>query len=50
MLQDTHLTKKVNKIKFQWEYEVFFSSFKSNARGVATLVKNNCEYKSFSVI
>lgn len=51
MLQDTHFTKEdENIIKTQWGYEVFFSSFKSNARGVATLVNNNCEFKSLNVI
>lgn len=51
MLQDTHFTKEdENIIKTQWGYKVFFSSFKSNARGVATLVNNNCEFKSLNVI
>jgi hypothetical protein len=28
-----------------WGYKAFFSSFKSNSRGVAILFNNNCEEK-----
>lgn len=43
-LQDTHFTEKEeNMIKSQWGYKAFFSSFKSNSRGVAILFNNNCE-------
>lgn len=43
-LQDTHFTEKEeNMIKLQWGYKAFFSSFKSNSRGVAILFNTNCE-------
>lgn len=45
-----YMLEDENIIKMRCGYKVFFSSFKSNARGVATLVNNNCEFKSLNVI
>ena len=43
-LQDTHfVTKDESMIKALWGYKAFFSSYKSNSRGVATLINNNCD-------
>ena len=45
-LQDTHFTgKEENYIRSQWGYEAYFSSFTSQARGVAIFINNNFEYK-----
>lgn len=49
-LQETHFTKKEEKyIRAQWGYESFFSSFSSQAKGVAILFNNNFEYKVHKV-
>ena len=48
-LQDTHFMEKdENMIRTQWGYKAFFSSFKSNSRGVAILFNNNCEVKIYN--
>ena len=46
-LQDVHWVERMeDQIRAEWGLEwVFFSSFKSNARGVAILFNNNFEYK-----
>lgn len=45
-LQDTHFTQNEEKyIRAQWGYECFFSSFNSQARGVAIMFNNNFEFK-----
>ncbi len=46
LLQDTHFTKREhNYIRAMWEYDCFFSSYTSQARGVAVLINNTFEYK-----
>ena len=45
-VQDTHFTKKEEKyIRSLWGYESFFSSYNSQARGVAIFINNNFEFK-----
>ena len=45
-LQDTHFVNKDESFtRTLWGYKAFFSSFKSNSRGVAILFNNNCEVK-----
>ena len=45
-LQDTHFTKEQEPlITTEWGYKCIFSSFSSNARGVAFLFKNNFEFE-----
>lgn len=45
-IQDTHFVNtNENLIQTQWVYTVFFNSYKSNSRGVAILLNNNCEIK-----
>ena len=47
-LQDTHFSPDQEQIiKNEWGYNTYFSSFKSNARGVAILLNNNFEFKVF---
>ena len=44
-LQDTHFTCENEKsIRSSWDYECYFSSFTSNARGTAILFNNNFEF------
>lgn len=48
-LQDTHFHPSMeSRIKAEWGYEVFFSSYTTNSRGVAILVNNNVECKVIS--
>ena len=45
-LQDVHFeSKQENQIAAEWGLDAYFSSFKSNSRGVAILLNNNFEYK-----
>ena len=45
-LQDVHCAANMeDRIRAEWGLECYFSSFKSNARGVAILFNNNFEYK-----
>ena len=45
-LVDTHSVTSVEKLwKSEWGFEAFFSSFKSNSRGVAILFKNTFGYE-----
>ena len=45
-LQDTHFKKSLEPyIQAQWGYKCIFSSYTTNARGVAILLNNNFEYK-----
>ena len=45
-LQDTHFTpQKELDIRNQWGFDAYFSSYTSNARGVAILFNNNFEFK-----
>jgi exonuclease III len=45
-LQDVHLTKEMESVvRAEWGLNCYFSSYKSNARGVAILFNNNFEYK-----
>lgn len=44
-LQDTHFTKKEeNYIRSQWGFDCYFSSYSSEARGVAIMLNNNFEF------
>jgi exonuclease III len=44
-LQDTHfISDDENFIQAQWGYKAYFSSFKSNSRGVAVLLNNNFDF------
>ena len=46
LLQDTHFDSKLESyITAEWGYSCYFSSFSSNARGVAILFNNNFEFK-----
>ena len=46
LLQDTHFTSGIEeRIKREWGYDAYFSSFASNSRGVAILINNNIQYK-----
>jgi exonuclease III len=48
-LQDVHFEKDMeNKVRAEWGLNCFFSSFKTNARGVVILFNNNFEYKVHS--
>lgn len=45
-LQDTHFTQEHEDfLRNEWGYNAYFSSFKSNSRGVAILLNNNFESK-----
>ena len=45
-LQDTHFTKNIEKIiRAEWGYQVYFSSYTSQSRGVAIFIRNNFEFK-----
>ena len=45
-LQDTHFTKDIeNRVRCEWGFDAYFSSFSSNSRGVCILFNNNFEYK-----
>ena len=45
-LQDTHFEKKMEAhVLAEWGYTGFFSSYRSNARGVAIMFNNNFEFK-----
>ena len=45
-LQDTHFDPKLDKyISSEWGYTCFFSSYRSNSRGVAVMFSNNFEFK-----
>ena len=45
-LQDTHFTNSCEKDIYNvWGYQCFFSSYRSNSRGVAILFNNNFDFK-----
>ena len=45
-LQDVHFVKDMEKmVRAEWGLDCYFSSYKSNARGVAVLFNNNFEFK-----
>ena len=45
-LQDVHINSKLeNCVKSEWGYEIFFSSYTLNSRGVMVLLNNNFEQK-----
>ena len=45
LLQDTHWTPELNSsIMGEWGFKAYFSSHKSNARGVAILRNNSFEF------
>ena len=45
-LQDTHFEDKLEKqIRSEWGYEIYFSNYTSQARGVAILFNNNFDFK-----
>ena len=45
-LQDVHFEKDIEKkVRSEWGLDCYFSSFKSNARGVAIFINNDFEYK-----
>ena len=47
-LQDTHFTiEKENLIRSEWGHKCFFSSFSSNARGVAIFMNTNFEFEIY---
>ena len=49
-LQDTHWTDKdYNYLKTIWGDEIYLSGTKTNARGVAILIRNNFEFKIINV-
>ena len=49
-LQDTHFDEKLESyVSAEWGYKCFFSSFKTNSRGVAILFNNNFEFKVVDV-
>ena len=44
-LQDTHFEESMEKyVLSEWGYQGYFSSYQSNARGVAILFNNNFEF------
>ena len=46
LLQETHSTRETRDIwKNEWGGEIYFSHGKSNARGVAVLIKNGLDHK-----
>ena len=46
MLQDTHWSPELNNyISSEWGFRAFFSSYKSNSRGVAILLDNTFEFE-----
>ena len=46
LLQDTHFTPGIeDRITREWGYNAYFSSYRSNSRGVAILFNNNIDYK-----
>ena len=46
-LQGCHFTPEMeNNVRSMWGFDCFFSSFRSNSRGVAILIKNNFEFKA----
>ena len=51
-LQDTHFTRGTDEklVRARWCNDCYFSSFKSNSRGVAILFDNNFDYKVHSFI
>ena len=50
LLQDTHFSPELEeRVKREWGYDAYFSSFTSNSRGVAILINNNIEYKLINV-
>lgn len=50
-LQETHLTVADHvKLGCQWKGQIFFSSFSSQARGVATLISNKVQFQQDRVI
>ncbi len=45
-LQDVHFEKDIeNNIRSEWGLDCYFSSYKSNSRGVAIFINNDFEYK-----
>ena len=49
-LQDVHFLKKYERIiEAEWGYKCVFSSYRSDARGVAVLFNNNFEFKIHKV-
>ena len=50
LLQDTHFTPELeDRIKREWGFDAYFSSYNSNSRGVAILINSNIEYKLVNV-
>ena len=51
LLQDTHFTCDIEeRISREWGYDCYFSSFRSNSRGVSILINNNIEYKLINLL
>ena len=51
LLQDTHFHPSIeDRIKREWGFDIYFSSYNSNSRGVAILVNNNIEYKCLNAV
>ena len=51
LLQDTHFTCDIEgRVSGEWGYDCYFSSFRSNSRGVAILINNNFEYKMIDML
>ena len=45
-LQDTHFDKKMEPyVTAEWGYKAYFSSYRTNSRGVAVFFNNNFEFK-----
>ena len=52
-LEDTHIENSEvveKKVRAEWGFDCYFSSYKSNSRGVAILFNNNFEFKVNGVI
>ena len=49
-LQDVHFEKEMEtNVQAEWGFDCYFSSYKSNSRGVAIFVNNTFEYKVHNV-
>lgn len=45
-MQDVHIqSKQESYIKAEWGFDIYFSSYTSNSRGVMVLLNNNFEHK-----
>ena len=50
-LQDTHISKEMhNKVRNEWGFHAYFSSFTTQARGVAILINKKVDFKIQSCV